>query len=250
MHKNPIVVANWKMNTNLSDAMVLTQTIKNGFENIDHVEGVLAPPAVWLYPMHEKISDCSIKHLSLCAQNIHSEEEGAYTGEISVVMIKSMVKYVLIGHSERNSFGETVQQSNQKIKLALKYNLSPIVFVGEHQRNSPEGEVVEDAKQLLKGVDREDYSKLNLVYEPLWAISSQKGAEPASASEVEKTVTALKKTFGEETRVLYGGSVNSQNCTEFLRLDDIDGVVVGNDSLNAKHFLEICMAATHTYGSD
>ena len=248
-YSHPLIIANWKMNTNLADAVIMGNQIKRKLENINHIEVVIAPPSIWLYPLSEIFSKHPLAHLNLAAQNIHFEEEGAYTGETSVKMVKSFVKYVLIGHSERANFGETVKMSNVKIKLALKYKLRPIVFVGDYRRNTPEKELVEDLKIMLRGIEKDDYVKLTIVYEPVWAISSKKSSDAASGHEVEGVANAFRKELGPATRILYGGSVSKQNCIEFLHLDNIDGLIVGKDSLNVDNFIDIVKNATVNYGN-
>lgn len=239
---NSLVVANWKMNTTISDAQIMGQAIKNGLERIDHIKVIIAPPFTWLYPLSEIFANHPLKHLSLAAQNINENVEGAFTGEISVEMIKPFARNILLGHSERRQFGETSKIINEKVLLALRYNLAPIIFVGEEKKDLNPGRVVDQAKLLTSRVEKKDFEKIVLVYEPIWAISNSDSSEPASSVEIEKTTRAIKDYFGDEVRLLYGGSVNKDNIHELIDIDSIDGVVVGAESLKINHFLEICQA--------
>lgn len=237
---HPMVIGNWKMHTTVADAEVMGQAIKNGLEEINHIEAVIAPPFTWIYPLSEIFNRHPLRHLSLAAQNIHQAEEGAFTGEISVEMVKPLCRYILLGHSERRQFGETGKITNQKVHRTLRHKLTPVIFIGEETRGAEPERTLAQAKLLTSQVEKKDYPNLVLVYEPIWAISGSKESEPAGARDIEQTAKTIKQYFGGEIRLLYGGSVNQDNVGELIDIEWLDGVVVGADSLKVKHFLAIC----------
>ena len=234
------VIANWKMNTSLADAVVLGEGIKKALENLGHINVIVAPPSVWLYPLYELFSSSKIPNLSLAAQNIHSEEEGAYTGEISVAMIKKVADYTLIGHSERRQFGETPQDINKKLRLALDWKIKPILFISQDDIKISAGKLINYTDELISRVDKDDYEKITFVYEPTWAISTSESDHLITGHELESIAAILKKRLGDSVKVLYGGSVNIKNAAHFTHIPQLDGAVVGVDSLKIKNFIEIC----------
>lgn len=234
------VVANWKMNTGLADAIILGEGLKKFLENLGQINVIVAPPCLWLYPLRELFSDCKLSNLSLAAQNMHFEEEGAYTGEISVAMIKKVADYVFIGHSERRQFGETPQDINRKLRLALEWKLNPILFISQEDVKISAGVLTDYLDVLINRVNKEDFGKIAFVYEPTWAISTAQGGHMIAGHELESVVAVLKKRLGEEAKVLYGGSVNTKNAAHFTHIPKLDGVVVGSDSLKLKNFIDIC----------
>lgn len=238
MGHNLTVVANWKMNTNLADAVVMAQEIRDMVEGLAMVNVVVAPPSVWLYPMAEVFAKHKMKNLGLYAQNISEFENGPHTGEISAQMVKPLVEGTLIGHSERMRFGENEQTSNAKLKEALKHNLKPIVFVSEIERGNSK-EVAERASIILDGIPKSEYHKICLAYEPVWAISTNKGAQPASLEEIKVGVSKIRDILGNDSQVYYGGSVNIDNIGELTHARIIDGVVIGSASLKISEFLKI-----------
>lgn len=239
-HHNPMVVANWKMNTSLADATVLTQSIVHALAGGNQADIVLAPPFVWLYPVKEIITALHHAHLHVGAQTMHEKEEGPYTGEISAMMLKRIADYVLLGHSERAVFGETPEKVNQKVKRALEWNINPIIFAGEEIHDTPVLKLLDTLDTLLNGVARTDYHKLTLVYEPVWAISSTAHAHAITGHGLEVVTDAMRKHVGEDPRILYGGSVTPLNVSQFMHISTVDGVVVGSASLKSKEFVEIC----------
>jgi triosephosphate isomerase len=238
MGHNLTVVANWKMNTNLADATIMAQEVRDMVENLASVDVIIAPPAVWLYPIAEIFAKHKLRNLSLYAQNISEFDDGPHTGEVSAKMIKSLVSGTLIGHSERMMFGENEKTSNAKLKEALKNNLRPIVFVSEVQRGNNH-EVGERTSLILDGISKKDYDKITLAYEPVWAISTNKNAQPATLDEITKGVAKIRSIFGADSQVHYGGSVNIDNIGELTHARIIDGVVIGSASLKIKEFLKI-----------
>ena len=234
------VIANWKMNTSLADAIVLGEGIKKSLEDIGHINVIVAPPSVWLYPLHELFSSFKLPNISLSAQNIHSEDEGAYTGEISVAMIKKVADYALIGHSERRQFGETPQDINKKLSLALEWKIKPVLFISQDDIKISANKLIDYVNILTARINEADMVKIIFVYEPTWAVSSARSGHMITGHELESVVAILKKRLGEETKILYGGSVNTHNASHFTHIPKLDGVVVGADSLKQKSFIEIC----------
>lgn len=240
-----IVVANWKMNPlSVAGAEELFNLIENRIGNLKNTEVVICPPFVYLPAFQGR--DSIIK---LGAQNCFWEEKGAYTGEISARMIEDMnCRYVILGHSERQKYlGETDEMINRKIKTVLKTNLSPILLIGETRRNSlnSKKEIEVQLESTLMGIEEEHIRELNIVYEPLWAISSQQ-ATIATVEDVIRAKSiikeALKKLKGEiakQIRILYGGSVDSENILDFVEKAGMKGVIVGRASLDPEEFVKI-----------
>lgn len=236
--RRPLVVANWKMYTNFSDAVVLSTSVRDGVENISNLEIVICPPAIWLTEIAHIIQK-NINHISLGAQNIHYLYEGDFTGEISAPMVRDVAKYVILGHSERKrNFAETVSIVSRKVASAIDSGLSPIICVGEKNRSqtSP-AEVVKELKDQLVDIKKEDYKKIIIAYEPVWAIGSD---EPATPEHAARVMTSLRELVNFETPILYGGSIDATNVYKFVSRPEIDGVLVGRSGLNSKEFIKIC----------
>ncbi len=253
----PIIAGNWKMHKTIVEAVALADEIREGVEAIEGVEIVLCPPFVALSAVAEAIYNTDIK---LGAQNMHWEEEGAYTGEISPRMLEGLCQYVIIGHSERRKyFGETDETVNRKIKAALGHNLTPIICVGETlaQREAGETEklVSSQVKNALAELSADDVRGLVIAYEPIWAIGTGKAATPEDASSVIGSVirSTIAESYGDsiaqEVRVQYGGSVNPTNIGSFVNQPDIDGALVGGASLRANDFLEILRITAQVKGT-
>lgn len=259
--RKPIIIGNWKMNTTLSDAVVLANSVKKAAEDID-VEIVLCPPFVWLAPLAEDLEHAP-KNLHLGAQNMWFAEKGAMTGEISPLMLKNLVDYVILGHSERRShFGESNALINDKIHAAFRYGIIPIVCVGELKkmtevrrgRGRPDhlelkSNVIHQLEAALKGVSRDLAEKLIVAYEPVWAVGTGNAATGGYAAAVIAKLRAVfakkySQSLSERVRILYGGSVTSENIQEFIYQPEIDGVLAGGASLKAKEFIEICREAS------
>ena len=258
--RKPLIIANWKMNTNLSDAVVIAASIKKAAEDLE-AEIVLCPPFVWLVPIFEIIEN-GPRNLKLGAQNMWFADSGAMTGEISPIMLKEMVKYVILGHSERRAhFGESNALINDKIHAAFRHNITPIVCVGElkkmHKEKRGRGrpdriemksDVVHQLEAALKGVSKEKAEKIVVAYEPVWAIGTGNPASGAyAAGVIEKLRHVFKQKYSrdlaERVRILYGGSVDSSNIQEFIYQPEIDGALVGGASLKVKEFIAICKEA-------
>jgi triosephosphate isomerase len=249
-----IAAANWKMNTTLSEAIVLANALKKGLEDIDGVKVIVCPPSVWLYPIKE-LYEHRPSNLELGAQNMHYKESGAFTGEISPVMLKDLVEYVILGHSERRHiFGEDDELINDKVISAFSHGLVPIVCVGEKDKKNDEelskekllqdDGILTQVKLALKGISEDKIEDVILAYEPVWAIGT---GDNATAKYVD-TVTNLMREilvdeYGEKIAnsisILYGGSVNGESVSEYSDLDNVDGVLVGGASLKAEQFIKI-----------
>jgi len=240
----PMIAGNWKMNTTVGEAVALVKAMRDELNKVRSVEKVLCPPFVSLAAAKELIKGTSLK---LGAQNVYFAEKGAYTGEISPLMLADLCEYVIIGHSERRQcFAEGGELINKKIKSALKANLKPILCVGERLEQNEAGQteevVSEQLKSALEGIP--SLNGLVIAYEPVWAIGTGKAA---TGEQANKTIAFIRRNlanlYGDKvaqgTRILYGGSVTASNIAEFLRFVDIDGGLVGGASLKAAEFTGI-----------
>ncbi len=240
----PFIAGNWKMNTNTSEAVKLVQDIKPELDAIPNLEKVVCPPFISLVPIRSVIQGSSLK---LGAQNLYFEEKGAFTGEISAVMLADICEYVIIGHSERRQyFHETGEIISKKILAALKYNLKPILCVGENLNQYETGKtkevVSEQLQSSLNGVNQGN--TLTIAYEPVWAIGTGKAATGKQANDTISLIRSIiEKRYNSEIarnmRILYGGSVTAGNIAEFVSQPDIDGGLVGGASLKAAEFVSI-----------
>ncbi len=244
-----IIAGNWKMNKNVAEAIELATEIKAKHDNVG-VDVVLCTPFTDLYAVHQVIKDSSI---ALGAQDVFWEDKGAYTGQISADMLKSVgCEYVIIGHSERRQyFGETDETVNKKIKKSLEYNLTPIVCVGEllSEREAGETEIVVERqiRGAFEGLSTSDASDIVIAYEPVWAIGTGKVATPGQAQQVHKFIRDLlaklyDQGVADALRIQYGGSMKPENAAELLTQEDIDGGLIGGASLKADSFLGIVNA--------
>lgn len=244
--RTSIIAGNWKMNKNNSEAVALVKELKNLLKNVKDVEIVVCPAFTALSEVAKELKGSNIK---VGAQNLYSEDSGAFTGEISPLMLKELCKYVIIGHSERRQyFNETDKDVNKKIKKALEHGLIPIVCVGEtleqRESNKTESIIEEQISQGLNDLSEKEMSKVIIAYEPVWAIGTGKTASPRQAEEVHKFIRGVleenfSKEIAEKTRILYGGSVKSENIKDLMKEKDIDGALVGGASLKAEEFSKI-----------
>lgn len=246
--RRKVIAGNWKMNNDLSETISLISGIKKGLsgkrtENLI----IIAPPFISLETAKTLIKETDIK---LSAQNMHFEENGAFTGEISAKMLKSVgCEYVILGHSERRTiFGETDQIINKKLKKAFSTDLLPIFCIGEsleERENNETNSVVErQIKYGLDGIPEDDFNNLIIAYEPVWAIGTGKTASPEQAQEVHNFIRNLISEIysvnsAEKCTILYGGSVKPDNSAELLSQNDIDGALVGGACLKPDSFLGI-----------
>ncbi|MFC1908066.1 triose-phosphate isomerase [Chloroflexota bacterium] len=240
----PVIAGNWKMNTTVREATELVNEMRQELGNIDNVDKLICPPFISLAAVKELIKGSSIK---LGAQNIYFEEKGAYTGEISPLMLADLCEFVIIGHSERRHyFNESGQIVNKKIQAALKVGLKPILCVGERLEENEDGRTEEVVtKQLKSSLVGIDYlNGLTIAYEPVWAIGTGKAATSEQANEtislIRRNVTKLYgEGIAQKVRILYGGSVTATNATELMNQPEIDGALVGGASLKTDQFLSI-----------
>jgi triosephosphate isomerase len=257
--RTPFVAGNWKMFNTIAEARHLVSEMVPGLQAIQNVEKVLCPPFTALLAVRALIEGTDI---GLGAQNMHWENSGAYTGEISPPMIAEICKYVILGHSEqRTYFGETDEKVNRKVHAALAHGLIPIVCVGETLEENEAGQTAAViSRQVgldLQGLDMSYASSADgsangivIAYEPVWAIGTGRAATPDGANAVVADVIrpSLSERFGEEAaqsiRVLYGGSVKASLAADFFNQPDIDGALVGGASLKVSEFVPIVQAAS------
>lgn len=242
-----LIVANWKMNPQtLREAKQLFDSVKRGVKNIKKAEVVICPPFVYL----SAIRLYSHKAIKLGAQNCFWEKEGAYTGEISSFMLKDAgCQYIIVGHSERRGyFKETDETINKKLKAILEVKLSPILCIGETQKQRDKGETDRILKKqietALEKVSSSNFSKVAIAYEPIWAIGT---GSPCDVEEAQKIGLLIRKIVSglygsrnaKNVQVLYGGSVNSKNAAGYIKEAGLHGLLVGGASLKAKEFIKI-----------
>ena len=245
--RRPLIAGNWKMFKTCSEAVETAERLVKLVSTCVDVDIMIAPPFTALAQVSEVLNGTRV---SLGAQNLFWEAEGAYTGEISSAMIVSTgCRYVIIGHSERRQyFGETDESVNRKIRSAVNSGLIPVMCVGEseQERESKETFSVLD-KQVKKGLESfsdDDLKTLVMAYEPVWAIGTGKTATAEQAQEVHEFLrTMVEKKFGnvlaKSMRILYGGSVKPNNIAELMAMPDLDGALVGGASLDAETFSKI-----------
>lgn len=245
--RKPIIAGNWKMYKTIPEGRSLVQGVIEKLAGYTEVEVVFCPPFTALSAIKELVRGTSF---GLGAQDLYWKEQGAFTGEISPLMLKDIgCDYVIIGHSERREhFGETDQTVNQKVKAALAAGIKPIICVGETlaQREAGETEslIKRQTEGALQGVEAGAIPQIVIAYEPIWAIGTGKSSSGADANQVigliRKTVAGL---FGDEPaqqmRVQYGGSVKPENIKEFMDQPEIDGALVGGASLEIESFVKI-----------
>jgi triosephosphate isomerase len=251
--RRPFVAGNWKMNTDSQSSVSLAEGVASGAMDIagQGVDVAVIPPFVYLHAVVRALNRSCI---AVGAQDVYFEQEGAFTGEISTSMLKSVgCIYVLCGHSERrNVMGEGDELVNKKVTAAICGGLLPIFCVGERpeerEASRTEEVVSRQVKAGLAGLDVEKVSAVTIAYEPVWAIGTGKTATPEQAQEVHALIRKLlgqmyDAQLAEEIRILYGGSVKPGNAAELMRQQDVDGLLVGGASLKADDFVAIIKAA-------
>ena len=249
--RRPILAGNWKMNLTVGEAVDFVRSIRRGLNDIQGVDRVLCPPFTVLATVKDLLSATEI---GLGAQNMHWEDKGAYTGEVSPLMLKELCRYVILGHSERRAyFGETDDGVNRKLKAALAHGLLPIVCVGETEGQYDAGQTEKvvggQVRGCLAGLAAGQVAGLVVAYEPVWAIGTGKAATAAGAGAVigltiRGTVADLyDEATAQAVRVQYGGSVKPANVAEFMAQPDIDGALVGGASLDPDEFSRIVQFA-------
>jgi triosephosphate isomerase len=247
MRRRPLIAGNWKMHTTVQEAQKLAAAVVQAAEKAADRDVMIAPPYTALAVVGKFISGSGV---ILGAQNVHWEEKGAFTGEISGGMLKNVgCKMVIIGHSERRQiFGETDFMINRRIGGALQFGLIPVFCIGETLKQREAGQTLKvlegQVRAGLAGVKLTDGSQLVVAYEPVWAIGTGKTATETQAQEVHSFIRGLladifEKKIAEQLRILYGGSVKPENIDILMRQDDIDGALVGGAALEAKSFERI-----------
>ena len=251
LYRTKIVAANWKMNTDLSEAEKLVGQLLKGLPGELTCTIVLFPPFTHLTMLKEITRDGPI-HLG--AQNCHYEKSGAFTGEVSLSMLKSIgVEYVIVGHSERRQlFHETNEIVRLKLDAILREGLKPIFCCGEpldcREKGTQNLIVRMQMEESLFHLNAEDFKNVSIAYEPIWAIGTGMTATSEQAQEMhlyirDQIAIQYDKLIGEATRILYGGSIKAENAKELFSQEDVDGGLVGGASLDANGFLQIIKAA-------
>ncbi len=254
--RKPIMAGNWKMNMTVAEALDLTRQIYRLVGDSTAVEMLLCPPSVCLHPLKALTSDMPI---SLGAQNCHWQDSGAFTGEISPPMLRGLVDYVILGHSERRQlFGETDETVNKKTHAALAHQLTPIVCVGESLEQNERGEtsstITSQVRAALDGLNGEQVQSLVIAYEPIWAIGTGRAATAQTAGDICGLVRAIlrevhRAAVADTTRVLYGGSTKPDNIGSIMQQPDIDGALIGGASLEAHSYADMVKITAELYGA-
>jgi len=253
--RKPMMAGNWKMNKTFSEAQELAKAINGAVEPYNNVDRVICPSFVALPGVAWALSDGV---LLLGAQNVHWAESGAYTGEVSIAMLKGLVTHVIIGHSERRQyFGETDEGVNKKAKALLAAGMTPIICCGETLEQNQAGEtgsfVSGQVKAALAGMSGDDVVKCVLAYEPIWAIGTGLAATAQQAQDICGGVVraAVAADFGsavaEQVVVLYGGSTNEKNITEIMQQPDIDGALIGGAALKVEAYASMVQQTSELY---
>ena len=249
--RRPFMAGNWKMNKVKDAASGLVEGIIAGIDGCPHVDVAVCPPYTFLDTAAQKAINTP---LMIGAQNVYYRDNGAYTGEISAPMLKSVgCGYVIIGHSERRMyFKETDSEINRKAGLCLKNGLNPILCVGETGGQKDEGSTFDVLnKQIiygLEGIDDHLVRNIIIAYEPVWAIGTGVSASGDQVEEIHRFIRNTIKEFASDevssgVRIIYGGSVNSGNAADLLKRDNVDGALIGGASLKAGSFCEIVKIA-------
>lgn len=246
MARKPFIAGNWKMNNTINEGLSLVNALKTA-KNKNNADIMIAPSFPSLKPVCDAVKGSNIL---VFAQDCYFEDKGAFTSQVSPVQVKDTGSVgTILGHSERRAlFGDTNEILNKKIAAALKHGLQIVYCVGEtlaqRESNETENVITEQLKEGLKGYSAEQLKDLVIAYEPVWAIGTGKTATPEQAQEVHKQIravlaTLLGKTFAENIRILYGGSVKAENVDYIMAKDDVDGVLVGGQALIAEKFIRI-----------
>ncbi|MFC2085225.1 triose-phosphate isomerase [Bacteroidota bacterium] len=245
--RKTIIAGNWKMNNNLTESITLLSDILKKFKPSDSIDVIICPPFTFLETANALLKDSKIK---LGAQNVHFEDSGAFTGEISAKMLLSVgCEYVIIGHSERRAlFSETNSTINKKIHRSLFSNLKVIFCVGEtieeREKDLTNDVIKKQITEGLKNIQENDFQNIIIAYEPVWAIGTGKTATLQQAQSVHRFIRELiaelySNTSAQKLIIQYGGSVKPENSRELLKEEDIDGALIGGACLKADSFIEI-----------
>jgi len=245
--RRPFIAGNWKMNLDKDSAVALAEGLAREAEQVDDVDLAVCPPSVYLDSVGKALAGSKV---GLGAQNVYHQPKGAYTGEISVSMLRDLgCEYVILGHSERRHvLGETDDQINKKVHAALDAGLEPIVCVGELLAEREAGKTLDVIRSQfdgsLAGLSKEQIVRVVIAYEPVWAIGTGKVATPQQAEEVHLDLRKIledryNKEVADTVRIQYGGSVKPENAAELLSRPNIDGALVGGASLKVELFMGI-----------
>ncbi len=251
--RKPIIAGNWKMHKTMEEAKSFATEVRGNVPSSDKVDSVICAPALFLERLVELTSDHQVE---IGAQNMHFEESGAFTGEVSPKALQDLgVKYVIIGHSERREmFNETDVSVNKKTIAAFQYGLTPIVCVGETLEQRERGEtkdlVGKQVQAALTDLTEDQVKNAVIAYEPIWAIGTGKSSTAEDANEVCSHIRGVvADQFSQETadavRIQYGGSVKPANIKEYMAQSDIDGALVGGASLEPTSFLQLLEASSN-----
>lgn len=259
--KKTLIVGNWKMHLNTHEASLLVKRLNDRIPIHRDIEVVLAPSLLTLQPISNEIDR---RKFRLAAQNAYSKDEGAFTGEVSFTMLRDLVHYAIIGHSERRIyFNETLEVVRDKVAAAVRNEITPILCVGETKQERSQGEtkrVIHDqVTTALANLTAEEVARIVIAYEPVWAISTF-GGELAKPHEVKKVIDQIRhqvrELYGDaadDMRIIYGGSVDDQTATAYLEIEGVEGLLPGSASLNYQKFTGIVEAAyrlKHNTGSN
>ncbi len=232
----PLIVANWKMNPEtLKEAKKLFDSVKRGIKNIKKAEVIICPPYIQFSIFNFQF----LNNIKLGAQDVFWEKKGAYTGEISPLMLKDAgCRYVIVGHSERRKyFKETEEQINKKLKAVIEAKMTPILCIGETKEERESGKTKEILEREIKlGLNRISASKIIIAYEPIWAIGT---GNPCKIEEAQKMRLLIRKIIARDIPILYGGSVNSRNAEGYIKEAGFQGLLVGGASLKAEEFVDL-----------
>ncbi|MBU1045001.1 MAG: triose-phosphate isomerase [Candidatus Omnitrophica bacterium] len=250
--RKPIIAGNWKMNKTITESLDLVRQLSIELKDVKDVDILVCPVFTALHSVSQAVDGSNIK---MGAQNLFWEEKGAFTGEVSALMLKDThCEYVILGHSERRSiFKETNEHVNKKIKAALKADLLPILCVGERLQEREDDKtydvITEQIKGSLADISADELKNIIIAYEPVWAIGTGKVASPEQAQAVHAFIRKLiSDNFGQDTaeslRIQYGGSVKPDNIKVLINQPDIDGALVGGASLKAEDFIQLVLACS------
>ncbi|MBK8807966.1 MAG: triose-phosphate isomerase [Bacteroidales bacterium] len=248
--RKKIVAGNWKCNTTLQEGVALAKEVEKLYseKGDKNVVVVLGTPFTHITEVQKTVSNVGV-----AAQNCAAEAKGAFTGEVSAEMIKSTgAKYVILGHSERREYyGETSETLNKKVALTLQNGLTPIYCCGEalaiREAGTQKQYVINQLKETIFKLSEEDFKKIVIAYEPIWAIGTGKTASSAQAQEMHKDLrdsiaANYNKAIADQTSILYGGSCKASNAKELFANPDVDGGLIGGAALQAEEFLGIVNA--------
>lgn len=255
--RTPIIAGNWKMNKTLQESIDFVSALTPKLAEFSTVERIVSPTYIAIAGVHNVLKDTDIK---VAAQDVHWADNGAYTSQVSPAMLKGLVEYVIIGHSECRAYlGETDEGVNKKAKALLQHSLKPIIAVGESLEQNKRGETVAFVSKQVRGalqdITAEQMADIVIAYEPIWAIGTGLSATGEQANEIIKTAVrgTVLELYGadvaDSVRIQYGGSVKPDNMTEFMSQPDIDGALVGGASLKVDDFTELIRLAAEAKGS-